>query len=536
MKTSLKTSLKDLIRLAFSEPILWLAGQAYAHLPVNWVVDDLEQVQAGDIFLLPAVRFGQDVLNAAYQKQALAVILLGKPPEEMPACPDGLALLALPELNDLRQAQRLLATVLVNQRAILMERSMRIQTQLAQLAAQGEGLPGLARAVAEISGHGVLIQDKRGWILAEYPSSTLQTIWEDILGQIDLLEGLPDSLLDRKQVAKAPHGVRLALPGGVERLVQPIVVGQMARGYFSLIGIAGEMDALDAIVIEQGSLVCGVEMSRGKAVRETEKRLKGELLEALLQENLSPRDVRLWAQKMGLDLSSAQHEHAALRFAWHSTSPPSLRRLETLVNEKIAQLNLVVLVSVMEAEVVCFCQAPAGGLRPEPALLLAQAVLEQGQREFPQILLLCGVGRGVPDIGAWRDSFRQAGQALEMAQQLHIDKPLFFADLSVYRLLLQIERHSELAAFQAETIGPLLAYEGGAEMLRTLEAFFEHNGNISQTAEALYIHRNTLLYRMERIAGILEIDLERPEARLALQLALHIYRMQGGEEATKDKD
>jgi hypothetical protein len=415
MKTSLKTSLKDLIRLAFSDPILWLAGQAYAHLAVNWVVDDLEQVQAGDIFLLPAVRFGQDVLNAAYQKQALAVILLGKPPEEMPACPDGSALLALPELSDVRQAQRLLATVLVNQRAILMERSMRIQTQLAQLAAQGEGLLGLARAVAEISGHGVLIQDKRGWILAEYPSSTLQTIWEDILGQIDLLEGLPDSLLDRKQVAKAPHGVRLALPGGVERLVQPIVVGQMARGYFSLIGIAGEMDALDAIVIEQGSLVCGVEMSRGKAVRETEKRLKGELLEALLQENLSPRDVRLWAQKMGLDLSSAQHEHAVRCLAF-DVSP---RCGAWNAGQQKVHNWIWWCWQCDGSEVVCFCQA-FRWTASRAGLMLAQAVLEQARNSHDTAV--------VAWAGYWRLADLFAGsQALEMAQQLHIDKPLFFA-------------------------------------------------------------------------------------------------------------
>ena len=77
-------------------------------------------------------------------------------------------------------------------------------------------------------------------------------------------------------------------------------------------------------------------------------------------------------------------------------------------------------------------------------------------------------------------------------------------------------------------MGPLLAYEGGLELLQTLEVFFEHNGSITQAADALFIHRNTLIYRLERISEIAGLDLDKPETRLAVELALHIYRMRGG--------
>ena len=66
------------------------------------------------------------------------------------------------------------------------------------------------------------------------------------------------------------------------------------------------------------------------------------------------------------------------------------------------------------------------------------------------------------------------------------------------------------------------------ESLVTLESYFEHNGNMTQTAEALFIHRNTLIYRLERIAEIADLDLDKPETRLAVQLALHISRMRSG--------
>ena len=153
--------------------------------------------------------------------------------------------------------------------------------------------------------------------------------------------------------------------------------------------------------------------------------------------------------------------------------------------------------------------------------------MDQELREFPEVQARCGIGTPARDLSEWRTSFRQAGQALEMARRLGERKPLYFSDLSVYRLLMQIEHNPELATFQEEILGPLLAYEGGQELIRTLEAYFEHNGNLSQSADALFIHRNTLIYRMERISGITNLDLDKPETRLAVQLALHIYRMMG---------
>jgi len=112
-----------------------------------------------------------------------------------------------------------------------------------------------------------------------------------------------------------------------------------------------------------------------------------------------------------------------------------------------------------------------------------------------------------------------------MARRLGERKPLYYLDLSVYRLLLQFEDHPELKAFLQETLGPILNHQNADEFLATLEEFFNHNGNLSQTAEALFIHRNTLTYRLERLASAAQLDLENPDTRLAVQLALSIRRM-----------
>lgn len=518
-------SLKSVLRLSLSEPVTWLNGVDHDSQAVQWVSTSIADAQPGDILLLPASRLDAEIVSRAQKQKLVALLLIGEPRLSPEITLGDLIVVGIPDTaGDLREIQRLLLTVLVNQRASLMERGVRVHTRLSQLEAEGKGLEGLAKAIFEISGKGILIQDKRGRILAEHTSSALLTIWSDVLRQLSALESLQEFFTDRRQAASQAIIHDQEIPGGLKRLITPIIVGEITRGYLTLVGLKAEFDELDYLVLEQGSMVCAIEMARNKAVREAEKRLKGDLLTALLQANLSSREAALWIQSMGLDLTQA---HVALRFVWDGPAVPSRRRLETLVNGEVSRLGMQVIVSPMGSEVVCFCQEPMESKRPEQALALGKAVLEQGAKELPQAACRCGVGAKAENLEDWRASLRQAGQALELARRLGKPVPLYYPDLSVYRLLFQLEHSPEIITFQEEMLGALLANEGASELIHTLDTFFEHKGNLSKASEALFVHRNTLIYRMERIASMTNLDLDNPEDRLAVQLALRIYRMMG---------
>ena len=217
-------------------------------------------------------------------------------------------------------------------------------------------------------------------ILAEHPPSALLSIWEDVLELLVDKNRLPAALADRKTAGKEKPTLHQELQGGLVRLITPITVGGVARGYLSLVDISQSLDDLDQLVAEQGSLVCAIEMARVKAVREAEKRLKGDLLTALLQENITPRDAILWVQSMGMDLDLA---HTALRFAWDALNPPSMRRLETLVNGEVARRGTKVLVEALGSEIACICQVSRTTGRPDEALALANAVAGDRQPGIP---------------------------------------------------------------------------------------------------------------------------------------------------------
>lgn len=81
--------------------------------------------------------------------------------------------------------------------------------------------------------------------------------------------------------------------------------------------------------------------------------------------------------------------------------------------------------------------------------------------------------------------------------------------------------------FFENTLGKLYQYdkETESELVPTLASWLDNNLNIAQTARSLFIHRNTLLYRIEKISSILNTDLKDSNELLKYQLALKIYQI-----------
>src|SRR6266545_3199421 len=132
------------------------------------------------------------------------------------------------------------------------------------------------------------------------------------------------------------------------------------------------------------------------------------------------------------------------------------------------------------------------------------------------------------NVAAWPRSLREAEQALVLGRQLlDTSRVLDFSDLGVYRLLVLLRESPELWEFYRATLATLADYDHrqGAELLKTLEAFFTNLGNLARTAEALHVHRNTLLYRLDRIGEISGLNLDDGEDRLALWIALKANRV-----------
>jgi purine catabolism regulator len=530
--TSAPVTLGDLIRLALPSNTEFIGTDEQLARIAKWAVMTTAATpefdfEADDVVLLPADEDLLPLIGRLAQAGAAGVITTGHVPEAALAAARSatLPVIIFPLGTALRIVHQAVLTLITNRQAQTAQKAAQVRGQLEQLVAEGAGLESIVWAMADQTRKGVIVQDKRLLPIATWSHPTLSAVWNDILQSLGDPDRLPKGWTDRKRVANWRTIEHQVLPGGLSRLVTPIVVKNVARGYLSLIGVAEELDALDTLVAEQGAEACALEMAKAKAVSTVTKQLRGEFIDAMLAGRVSSKETEQWARQLGHDVAAP---HAAIVFAWEGENQPSLRRLETVINGEIGLSRVAALVRV-DAQThhagIFVTLETASSVKP--ARDLAATIYSRTTAEYPRATLRCGLGRAANNVDGWRTSYREAEQALDMAQQLDERSPVYFGDLSVYRLLFKMAEHPDLVSFCNETLGALTKYdtEQHSNLLETLEAFFAHHGNLSQTAESLFIHRNTLQYRLERIAEIASIDLDNPETRLALQLAIKAHRL-----------
>jgi purine catabolism regulator len=305
--------------------------------------------------------------------------------------------------------------------------------------------------------------------------------------------------------------------------VAVIVIEGKIGGYLSILGKADDLDGLDNLAAERGALVCAVELAKQRAVEAAEQQLRGDFLDVLLTTgNTERRAVARQAAEIGYELN---REHAVVLFGITGNTSRTWGLVASEFRARLLNTGVQLFLCSYEQDLVALCGA-------EDANLLKN--LEQHVRVTHDLVLQADpnahipVGLGRPGTGlvGLRTSFAQALEALTLARDIFGgDRILPVGALGLYHLLCRLQDSDEMVQFYEQTLAPLVAYDTdhNSQLVHTLEAFFAHHGNVSQTAESLFLHRNSLLYRLERIGEISGLDLDDPDNRFSLQLALKLY-------------
>ncbi|MFP5363120.1 MAG: PucR family transcriptional regulator [Thermoleophilia bacterium] len=161
----------------------------------------------------------------------------------------------------------------------------------------------------------------------------------------------------------------------------------------------------------------------------------------------------------------------------------------------------------------------------------AEGVLRELQAALPGHTFAIGRSRVATEP---LDLHRAANEALLAVNVAEGDeeRPLLaFEQTGAYRLLLSAmsEDPGELQRFYAETVEPLVAYDDQyeTELVRTVEAFLDNDGNVAGTAQKLFTHRHTIRYRLERVRDLSGLDVGSTDGREKLSLGLKAMRVLG---------
>ena len=402
-------------------------------------------------------------------------------------------------------------TRLVNEQYEVLQRGIAIHKRLERLVLEERGLDELVRALAAAIGGAVAVLSARG---------------ETIAAKV-FRRRLPDTAMDqvraevRRRSGEAGDGAAAAEAGEFapdhpeiagRSLVLPVSIRGRGAPQAWLVAArdAGGLGDFERLILQQAVTVVALELMRQRAMRDTERRLAGDVLAEALTGKLS--EVELAARLEPFGVSSAA---AVLVFAGADDAPPT--RAEGDLDRHLADTGVGALVAGRERLLCAVIDAPDG---VDPVAVAARAREALAGEHGP---LRAAASRSAP-VGALRRSFHEARCALEAAALANGSSPevASYRDLGAFQLLLSLQDDEALRLYCDSVLSPLEHASGdyGDELIRSLEAFIEQNGQWEKAARELFCHRHTLRYRIRRVEQLTGRDLSSARDRIEFWLAL----------------
>ena len=423
-----------------------------------------------------------------------------------------------------------------------MARPMAIQRQLNIASIRPDSLHEIARVSVAYMGNPVLILDSSWRLLAwedcpqnPYPLRESLTLKRKaaVLPQ-EFIESIPDTL-DR---FRKPITRRYSLENNNQiicRVVPVSVYDSSTYGYIVVWETVRTLDAADYIALEQVAVSVAIERIRARENEEAKVRSRREFFDDLLSGNFeSLSAARAMAELHGLR-SDTPYRCLLVRYARDSAEERIAPQKLGLEGERCMEICLhtakELCLSVMgvpySAYAVLLLASPAGERESEKqARRYAEALYDALAAQFsPKSFIIVGVP--ADDITRIPETYRDLHSIAKILRGSTTYPPIIFAeDYSAVMLLEKYVDRKNLADFVRKTLGALEDYdrENHSRLLTTLDVYFSKSGNITEVAKQIYIHRNTCIYRMEKIKAILQDDFSNPMKLLNYQVALWVMK------------
>ena len=173
------------------------------------------------------------------------------------------------------------------------------------------------------------------------------------------------------------------------------------------------------------------------------------------------------------------------------------------------------------------------GLEDEDELRQFACAVQETLMSEIALPVTVGIGEVAKGIGELHSSYRQARRAIEIGRVFAPERTIH-----VYRSMMLERFLSDLSPEMAEHYHSLLFNRStarlfGEEMLYTIEMFFKKDLNLSDTARQLYIHRNTLVYRLDKVQRQVGLDLRKFDDAVTFKMLLEMSKC--GNNKTKGK-
>ena len=290
-----------------------------------------------------------------------------------------------------------------------------------------------------------------------------------------------------------------------------------------------ELERLNSIVTYATSL-CSLEIQKKYLLKQERQRFKEAFIYDLLYGNIKQRnEIISYGQIWGWDFIQS---HVVIVFSlrdfeYYSEDQHLLELLFYTIERSLIERNLKPIAIKKRGEVIVIfpLQESERVKKFEEVDFFVSLVINQLKKTNIHGRIVTGVGGECTDPVMLFRSYQESKVAFELGLLLNNSTP-YFNDLGIERILYKHDLQ-DLKEFYFHILGEIEEYDRihGGELMNTLEIFSVHQYDLSRTADAMYLHRNTLRYRFKKIEEILDKKLDDMNVRLDITAALKIKQL-----------
>jgi sugar diacid utilization regulator len=394
-------------------------------------------------------------------------------------------------------------------------------------ASDGGGLAGILAACHELTGKPVAVFDRQQRLIARVPGGVAADL--DLPPISLLLARIDPNTVPSADDPQAPRVVR-ACPG--ERiphrhLLTPVVHAGVGRGWLTVVESVSRLGPVDELTARRAAEQLGCELAQLERVAAATWNARSALARQLIGGTSNPDDLRRSGEYLGVDVAARR----VLSYLSKRSGSEGFIDDVVLAKEVERRLGSDVLATRGSEGVVLLTAAPAG-MSPVATVRLVKATLDDICRlELFDVRLVVGVSAVAEPQGlrrAYRDA-REVARCMDRFANLSSTRVLAVDDLGPARLFLANSDDASVRRYVDDVLGPLLTGSPTmANLLMTLQIFFDTGRSIRVSAAQLGVHQNTVRLRLGRVQSITGLDVASGASdQLSVQTALLVLRLQG---------
>lgn len=517
---------------------------------VNIMADPeiMEWVHEGEFLLTTAyfferendIKAQKELLNVCYNKKLAGIGIKVSPylkelPPEIISLANQLNLPIIDIDQSIPLADIMMSTFkeIFNKQASLLERIEHLHERFMTVMMEGKGVSEIVKVVHEnIKNPVILVMNFSNEIIEHLYDNDLET-------KSELLKEINDFYAPNniKNKVKRLDEDKVLLKGKyIKRMVMPIIIRDNIYGHLFSWATNMPLGGFDLAIIESASTTIGLSLLQDLSVKEVEIRYRSEFFEDLISVDIKRKKKALdRARFFNLNPENKYLiEVISCNMKWEhidEDEEESINYIRDFVNTIVPSVEELMGYLKLEGLVATKVNGMQIllGFENEKSIMkkiqeFNKKLMEILNKKSKNIEFKMGVGRIYSDLENVNKSFLDALRAVRIGKTITNKEIVTFDELGIFKILSQDFLNDELEDFYNTTLKPLVDYDKkkSTELVKTLEIYFKNTGNLTRISEQLFAHYNTVLYRVNRINEITGMNLDDPNHRLNLEIALKI--------------